>query len=439
MFAIPLAMALALSWHPSLGVFRKSALNPMLLFAVYIVLVAGDYASMNINGSGVLAQHRVSAAPGTLFVLELKYVCMLIAALAGIATMFQMTPASIPSNRPVRRMDLRLVWSLSYLFVLVGWYVAVMSLGVDISSLSDTIEVKSQTSKSISLFVLSMMLLPAFTYMLPRQSYKVVIPLVLFSIGMLLLSGSRTRILYILVPFAFYLFRVRSVPIPRFAFLILAFIVGLLALAALNFRTTEAYKSEVTLSNLTNASNLFEINDLAFAETNLALSGLNRNRLEEYPGQSLVGFVFAVVPRSIVPFKPPVGSRQFTAAYDPFKYAKYNRGLTIGGVSEIEFDYPFPVALVIVYLFAAGWARALIRAIGSRSTNGFGWTVGLYVTLYVFLKADLQAAGQILFIFVFYSLIVFGVEQATRIPVERQMRPRVTPGGSFPGRKRLPA
>ena len=66
LFGLPFAMALTLSWHPALGRYRTSALNPLLLIAAYIVLIAGDFASIAWTGSGLLANRVLSTTSGTL-------------------------------------------------------------------------------------------------------------------------------------------------------------------------------------------------------------------------------------------------------------------------------------------------------------------------------------------------------------------------------------
>jgi hypothetical protein len=249
--------------------------------------------------------------------------------------------------------------------------------------------------------------------MLPRQSFKVVLPVAAISISLLLYSGSRTRILFVLIPVVFYLVAVRRWRIPRSTFVLGVLILGFLALVALNLRVASSQRQSVTLSELASTSNVFNLNDIAFAETDLALSRLPSRAVEQYLGQSLVGFVLADIPRSTVSTKPFKGSDQFTQAYDVTNWRLYKRGLTIGGINELQYDYPFPLALLLVFSFAALWIWGFASAAASRTIHGFVWSIGFYVMLYAFLKSDLQSAGQILWAFVGYAAVVAAYQRLT--------------------------
>jgi hypothetical protein len=416
LFGLPFAMALTLSWHPTLGRFRTSALNPLLLFAAYIVLVAGDFASMNLTGSGQLANHQLSTTSGVMTFLELKYIAMLIAALSGMTfSLFVRGRIRIRNERPApgSRANVQAFATVLYLAILGSWLFFLLQYTTNGLSLADAAELRNASSWDSSLFLVTLLLVPSLSYMLPRQSFKVVLPVAAISISLLLYSGSRTRILFVLIPVVFYLVAVRRWRIPRSTFVLGVLILGFLALVALNLRVASSQRQSVTLSELASTSNVFNLNDIAFAETDLALSRLPSRAVEQYLGQSLVGFVLADIPRSTVSTKPFKGSDQFTQAYDVTNWRLYKRGLTIGGINELQYDYPFPLALLLVFSFAALWIWGFASAAASRTIHGFVWSIGFYVMLYAFLKSDLQSAGQILWAFVGYAAVVAAYQRLT--------------------------
>ena len=418
-----------LSWHSALGALRNTAINPLLLFAVIILVAAADFASMAVTGRGELAQNNVSTTASVLVGLEVKYVCLLVAALCGIGVAFFLATAGKPSERRVATADIRLFTVTLYLGVLAGWVISLLNLGVDVTSLADTVAVKLESTTAVSLFIFSMLLLPGLTYALAKMPLRVALPLVVISIVVLLSSGSRTRIIYVLIPFAFYLIRVRGIPISRRYFAVGVALLAFLSIVGVNYRTAVAYGKDMTLKDLSSVSNVLNSNDIAFVESNLALSFVRPDRLEKYFGEDLLGFALAPIPRSIATLKPYPGSIEFTRAYDPFKYSRFRRGLTIGGINEIEYDYPFPVAIAVIFLLAAGWGWAFVRASSSRSLSGFAWTVGLYVMLYVFLKVDLESTGQIAWSFGLYWLLV---EPYRRLKASISPKPLATPRGPRP-------
>ena len=416
LFGLPFAMALTLSWHPALGRYRTSALNPLLLIAAYIVLIAGDFASIAWTGSGLLANRVLSTTRGTLSLLELKYVAMLIAALSGMTfALFLRTRMRDEAGAPAQRAraNVRVFATVAYFVVLASWLFFLLQYTTDGLKLDQIAELRSVSAWDSSLFLATLMLVPGLSYFLPRQSFKVVLPIVVVSIALLAFSGSRTRILFVLIPFVFYLVAVRRWRLPRSTFIFGVLGLGFLALVALNFRVVTSQRESVTFSELASTSNLFNQNDVSFAETDLALSRLPPRAVEEYLGQSLIGFVLADIPRSAAPIKPFKGSDQFTQAYDAVNWRLYKRGLTIGGVNELQYDYPFPLALVLMFSLAGLWIWGFAAATASRTIHGFAWSVGFYVMLYAFLKSDLQSAGQIFWAFAGYSAIIAAYQRLT--------------------------
>lgn len=434
-FALPLVLALLLSWHPALGAFRHSALNPLLIFTAYVVLVAGDYMSITLNGHGELAQSSIVASRSLLMALQFKQATMMLVILLAFALAFSVLLKSPRHIRKPTKSNTGKVAVIIYLAILFSWFAALLGLGVKVDSLADTIAVKNASTWAAPLFILSMLLVPALTYALVRKPLRVAVPLVILSIAIVLLSGSRTRVLFVLIPFAFYLVRVRGIPMPRFYFFVGILAIGFLAIAALNVRLLASERKTIAFENTLTIPNIFELNDVSFAETSIGLARIGPKRTESYVGEDLVGFVLAPIPRSIIPLKPEPGSRQFTQIYDPYNYYRYQRGLTIGGINEITYDYAFPLAVLVVFGIAFSFAFLFVRASQSKSVHGFAWTVGLYISFYIFLKQDLQSSGQVGTIFaVYYFFMRFLEMMASRLgqPVPRAGLGRPERAGGHP-------
>ena len=330
---------------------------------------------------------------------------MILALLLGVATVFYGPPITAPP--PLRRtVNMRHVLAGAYLALLAIWYAMVSAYTGNFFSLEGSVEVKLGASGDPVIYVVSLMLVPGLCYALARQPFRVAIALVLLTVFIVFFSGSRSRILYALVPFAFYLVMARQLRLRRSLFVIGVLAFGFVSIAVLNLRTLVSYNRTVSAEQTFAVSNPLNLPDIAAAEANIEMSRMNRHQLAPYTGDSLVSFVTAPIPRSVLPFKPPSGSVQFTMAYDPARWRTTSSGLVIGALNEIEYDYPYPIALVITWLFGAGWAFAMLRAIRSPSIHAFSWTVALYIFILNFFRGDLFLAGGMLFVAAFYWAVV---------------------------------
>lgn len=198
------------------------------------------------------------------------------------------------------------------------------------------------------------------------------------------------------------IYRIR---LPRYFFLVGLVAAGVLGILLLNLRLAAAFGDDADFTSVTGA-NIFDLNDISFAETSVALNALPKSKVEGFAGEDLLGALLAGVPRSIFPIKPLSGSNQFTAIYDPVGWSLYGRGLTIGGINELSFDYTFPTSLIVVWIIGILAGFGLARVVRSKTNHGFAGLVAMYVMLYQFLKADLQSAGQVGSSFVVYFLAI---------------------------------
>lgn len=403
LFAIPFLLTLFLSNQPALGPFRQSALNPLLFVAAYIVLVALDFFAMGSRGAGTLVDRPILVSQSHMISLAGRHAAMLIAALAGVALGLLTAHKSIaPAANGAGNTRIRLFAVVVYLVLLSFWAWSVRSAFSTGISLENSLRLKEEAQGMTLTFTISLLLLPALCFALVRQPYKVAVPLIVFSLILLFFSGSRTRMLYVLIPAAFYFFRVRGIPMPR-KYFVVAIAAGLvLAFASLNIRLA----SQGQNLQGTSMTEIFSSNDVAFSEINLLILRQPKGAISPYPFEDVVGFFAAGIPRSIVPFKPLNGSAQFTAIYDKFNWARFDRGLTVGGINELQGDYPLPIALVMSALLGFAWIYFFCRSANSPTIYGFVWTVGSYAMVYNFLKADLMSAGQMAFVFTLMTILV---------------------------------
>jgi len=408
MFLPAIALTWMLSRHRALGILRSSALNPMLVVLLLAVLAAADFTSMAALGHGELGRHIVSARPETIASLALAYSGMWVAFLLGIAAVFyspRIWSAPPPSSA---RVDMSGFLLALYVGCLILWLSLISAYSANFFTLQGSVEAKIGSSGDPILYSISLLLLPALSYALCRQRLRVAIPLVVLTIAVVFFSGSRTRVLYAIVPFFFFLVMVRGFRLPRSYFIVGVVVLGFLSTAALNLRGLISYSRAVSAESTFALTNPLNTPDIALAEASIALSRLDGSRITPFPGEGLVGFVTAPFPRAVVPFKPRPGSVQFTVAYDPERWRTTGSGLIIGAVNEIEYDYPYPIALIVIGLFGAGWALAVARAVRSSSIHGFPAVVTLYVFVINFFRGDLYIAGGVLFVFVLYAMIVSG-------------------------------
>ena len=400
-FALPFVAALVLSNHRALGSVRKTALNPMLLVAIFVFVAGADFASMAGNGYGRLGGHVVPAI-GMGWLIT-KYVLMLLAFLSGIALALNRA-AGLPVTYPEKPVDMRGVLLIGHLAMLALWFASILPYSPDYFSLEGSVATHGQVDDPL-VYATSILLLPTLCYALPRQSLKVALPLVAITVFIVFFSGARARVLYALVPFIFYLVVVRGVRAPR-RYVLGIFAIGALAVAAGNVRVELSRGESLSLARVLDFSQTLNSNDVALAEIHAALERMEDSSVNEYLGENLVSFATAPLPRSILPIKPVSGSVQFTTAYDPSRWRAWGSALTVGAINEIEHDYPFPLAILIVALFGAGWGTAMAKAIRSRSIHGFAWRVALTIFIFNFFRNDLFIAGGALWVFAIYGIPV---------------------------------
>lgn len=426
LFAVPFIAAFILSNHRALGPMRNSALNPLLLIAFFVFLAGVDFVSFAAQGYGILGSHVILPPPGAKFVmLVTKYAGMLLAFLSGIAVVFALTgrPRQGVMKQPI---DMRGFLVAAHLVILLTWFVLISANADNFFSYVSATRTHLTRVDDPFVYATGILLLPAMCYALPKQSYKIAVPLVLFTLFIVFFSGARARLLYAIVPFVFYLVIVRGVRLPRRYFLIGILAVTVLAIAAQNLRIiTSSGVRTFSAERVFDIDDVVNSNDLAIAEVNIALSKIGRARVNEYPGENLVSFATAPLPREILPFKPLSGSVQFTSAFDPSRWRSWGSALTIGAVNEIEYDYPYPLAVLVIMLFGSGWAAATVKTLRSASIHRFAWTVALYIFLFNFFRNDLFIAGGALWVFVFYWVTV-ELYRLLKTPASRLL-PQATP------------
>lgn len=424
-------LALHLSNHPRLGALRRTALNPLLLVALFVALAAADFASIAATGYGKLGRHVVRTAPDALGILAAEHAGLILAVLLGV-TFILHRPVKATRTINVLSADLRLVTTGLFLLCLLVWFTWITTYSGDYFSFEGGVQIKFDSAGDPVSYTTSLLLLPALCYALCRQPFRVAVPLLLITLVLVLFSGSRTRIIYALVPFFFYLVIVRRINIPRHWFLTGLLVLGALSVVALNLRFLVSFNREVSTEQVLSFTNPLNTPDVAVAETSIIMPRLEKNRITPYPGENLVGMLTAPLPRSVVPFKPLAGSVQFTATYDPERWRSSNSGLVIGVINELRYDYPYPIALVIAFFFGAGWTAALLASLRSRTIHGFVWIVLLYLSVYNFFRNDLLLVGGPLWVTAAYALLI---ELYRRFKIGSAVRPDRQSFAGMPSQK----
>jgi hypothetical protein len=420
-FLVAFAAAMFLSWDPRLGSLRDTAANPMLLLAAYIFLVGGDYLSMVIMHGGQLAQRDVIAANSTLTWLAFQHALTFCTLCGGIFTGLAgaelregptMRPLQQRPPRTSRRRDRAAIWA--FLILLFIWAVLLRQSGSEDSSFTESIATNNNLIGNATLFTTSLLLLPAFTYALTNATWRTALILTGVAAAVVFLSGSRTRLLYVAIPLLLAMVKLYRIRLPRYFFLAGLVVAGVLSVLVLNLRLASAFGDDADFTSVSGA-NIFDLNDISFAETSVALNNISASRIEGYVGEDLVGALLAGVPRSVAPIKPLSGSNQFTSVYDPIGWKAYGRGLTIGGINELDFDYGYPAALIVVSLMGVLLGYLLGRVAKATTVHGFAGLVAIYAMLYQFLKADMQSAGQVAFSFLVYYLAILIARSIDRV------------------------
>lgn len=381
----------------------RSGLSPYLFLFIYTFSAQLDYISFQQNGFGVLAQRMIRASDQDLGIALVHHNAILLAAIFGIFFGQALGRPLSPVKREIRRgptaVFLGFVCALYLLPIVtaVAGGVSIFELGVDAH------RVENRDPVSFLYAILMPPLLAGWlTTVKPKAATLACIVLAVLLLG----TGSRSRVLYVVLCYAFYLAWYADVSIRRHLVLIGTMAAIIVATGALNYRQAikHGWGIESTIQ-LFDPSSIFETPDFPMAEAGV-LVVQQPVKLQPFPLEEFVGAALSPIPRALVPFKPEDGSAQFTRTYDSDNFYRYGRGLTVGSIIELKTGYGFFGAMLFSALLAAVWAFFIRRSSGRGDAVGFLLHICSYLVIYNFLRNDLQNAGQILAVFAF-TIVMF--------------------------------
>ncbi len=381
------------------GILSKTALNPYLFLILYTVLVQADFLNLYSTGFGVLAQWRIAPRDEVVAEALVKHNAVLLTLALGCVLGGMLgEKAKLPAPRSTNG------WINSIFLVAVAGFLLIPVAGQIIegrSALMIGAESHSGADNPV-MFLFSMLLLPALIYFLVQRNL-IAATAVCFLLAFLLVgTGSRTRILYVLLPYLFYLAYYQRIRFPKHWFGVMAGVAILLSVAAVNYRILIKREGiqNVGWSEVLGISEIANSNDLPFAEAGILLLSRDAD-LSPFPFEGFVGAVLAPIPRVMVPFKPETGSVQFTIAYDASNYYRRERGLVIGSITELISDYFVILAAAFSFIIGTSWSYLVMKFGRSRDSDAFAVSVVLYIAMYAFLRNDIQGVGQIVATFLF--------------------------------------
>jgi hypothetical protein len=397
-----IALFLSLSFSRRVGSWGTTALNPYYVATFYTVLVQIDFIWFEIQGFGVVASTVINAprfaAAEALMLHNLILLGFAVGCFAGTRLV---GPKSAVQGKSISRWP-----GILLLALVIPFLIPVIESIIEGRSLFLVGAENHTGEQQLISFFFSMAITPVliFYFLRQRSNFKI---LVLVAILVLLFAtGSRTRLLYAIIPFMFAMHYFRYINLKR-RYFVIALVAGLLASTILvNFRISAIRDAEtnISIAELADVDGLLHSNDVAFAEiATIVITG--RKSLSEYPMEGFVGAALAPVPRAIVPFKPMTGSVQYTMTYDSRSYYRFGRSLAIGGITEIMGDYPLLLGVLIAGLLGGAWAALATKAIALGGTLGTADQTMLYVALFAFLRIDIQATGQLLWAYYVIRLI----------------------------------
>lgn len=421
---LAIALFFALSKTQAAGQLSQSGLNPYLILVFYFVLVQLDFLTFYIDGFGVIARSVITAPTQTLAEVLISH--NIIGLLLGLGCLIGAKLSRNAPSKPVAAISpnasalLLAAITLPYLLPVISQFLrgeSLLLLGAE----NHTGEQGAVT------FFFSMAILPAWTFFLLGRRLVPATVVFLFLAVLLIGTGSRTRVLYLIIPFVFFL-HFHGLFFFRRVYFAIGLAVGLLmATAAVNYRiaVTQFNQSQVDVAALFSTENFMRQNDVAFAEVGVMMAD-GQKELAGYPGENFVGAALSPIPRSIIPFKPNTGSVQFTQAYDDRHYYRHGRALTIGGIMEIFGDYPLLPGALIAFLLGAGWSYFLALTTRKISTIRIADIAILYILIFAFLRIDLQAASQVMWAYLAIRTLLVGL---SKLGLRRAKRPTIGPRG----------
>jgi hypothetical protein len=260
-----------------------------------------------------------------------------------------------------------------------------------------------------------------------RAAAFALIPLLPF----LALAGGRSKLLYPLIAFLYWVCR-------RVRMSIVLIYLGapalLLALSMFTFISRQSGALEDFPRYLQDngglIGSLFDQPSISMAE--IISINVDNPVIERRPWESLLGGVLLPIPRSIVTFKPQGASTQFTQTINSRRWELVKSEWTITGFVNLMYDFGTFGAYFVCILLGALWSGMLQRASRSRFGTSFVGPVSCLVA-YQFIRGDLYIVAQFLWPLLFVTVIyrtILVLLRLFRRPSRQQVTNVVSSGAS---------
>jgi len=132
--------------------------------------------------------------------------------------------------------------------------------------------------------------------------------------------------------------------------------------------------------------------------------GMQPDVVPRYPFETLVGMIFAVVPRSLIPWKPEGPSAVFSRVADPERWEITKSEWVITGFINLKVELGVIGAAAAMTWLAWLWARYLKRSTGQDAPRYIVRSTLCIVMALIFIRGDMYGLA----LFLWPTAIVFG-------------------------------
>ena len=395
----------ALSLQPVFGKLRGSAAHPYNILGFFLTVVAFDfldvYTRVASGGTAWFARYTIASVgeieSGLFFFLLMSGSIVVGLLTARSARRIDISPAHDPEIA-ARATTLVLLGSLA----VTGYTtLVVVTQSVAAGSLFEVAGVRQIFFRENPLLqVFYATLVPAFILFLSHNTHRIrFVAVLLLTVVLLTLPlGSRGSLFYLLIAVIVGVAMTRArLPAGMLYFAAPAVLAILVYLRFLREQVTDSFSRylEIRGSEL-----LLEGADFSLAEP--LIIGMRSGVVPRYPFETLVGSIFAVVPRGIIPWKPEGPSAVFTGLADPMRWALTKSEWLITGFVNLNAELGMVGAAVAMVVLAAIWARSLARTFSS-TPNAIAGASFLAIVAYIFVRGDLYNVA----LFIWPSLFVY--------------------------------
>jgi len=416
-----LAFLYYLSYARSLRPIGSTILNPVLFIILIHIITVLDYAFLYSGTQSQLASHLLDFDQDDIEYAFFEYNILFLLLSIGIGMGLSIKPVKLSGsiylgnyniNKPVVSFKVAAFIVLAAILLSAqAVYQSFISSGGRIVLHAVHSESIGDTGKFVSHVLLITAVCIVFWYL--RSKKLVLLFLSTILLVVFLVSGSRTRIIAILIPIASVL-DLGGLKIKRSYYLVIALIFAIFAVWYVLLRIEEVGNHNDIIISGNVLKDIFMLNDLSFAEVGTILHNDGESYWSDrFTGSSFVGGFMAPIPRSILAFKPVTGSLFFTQQFDPYGLDMFHRGLVIGAINEVKVEFGLVLGSIILLAIGFLWSRAIIYSLRDNGVFCFSLFVNLYYWAFLFFRNDIMTVGQGIWGFIIVWVLARTVARVT--------------------------